>query len=71
MICTVIDNKLQAVSIFLKRKLARTILLEGRTTYHGHSILDASTPASVGGAQERIGILDIIPQRGHVYNTNI
>ena len=44
------EQQLQAVSILLKRKLARTVILEGRTAVQGYSILDASTLASVRGA---------------------
>ena len=55
------EQQLQAASFFLKRKLARTALIEGRTAYQGYPILDASTPADVGGAGERIGIPDSTP----------
>ena len=44
------EQQLQAASFFLKRKLARTVILEGRTAVQGYSILDASTLASVRGA---------------------
>ena len=46
---------------YLKRKFARTALIKGRTAYQGYPVLDASTPADVGGAGERIGIPDSTP----------
>ena len=57
MICTVIEEPEQQ----LQRKLARTAFIEGSTAYQGYPILDASTPANVGGAEERIGIPDSTP----------
>ena len=51
----------QAVSIFIKRNLVRTALIEGSVADQGANVLDTSTPASAGGAGERIGLPDSNP----------
>ena len=51
----------RAVSTFIKRNSVRTALIEGSVAYQGAKVLDTSTPASAGGAGERIGLPDSNP----------